>query len=437
MKNKTEKKMKRKRLLSSKLSKSTKRNLRIKKRKNYKIIRSKTPIDVRMLGEGMSIESNTSYTQTFDEKTATTSSIPRSMLEDKRSMGKNSSYAPTINQKLITIRSIPRSKLEDCNNKAAFEMKEPLKIGAGDQFFNKACFEYFTPEAKQILLKNLAANKHIKISDVVPPLQIDSNCWFNTMFSTLFISDKGRKFFHYFRQLMIEGTQANGEKIPDKLRNAFALLNFAVDASLTGNKYAYELNTNNIIRKIYEAIPDSYHVHLPYIRNVGEAGNPIQYYNSIINYLHHGSAKSPIELLYVRDCGLDWKDKVDVEIEKKMHLPHIIVIEIFDETDGSGGNSGVVKNKAQEFDSNGGKYVLDSCIIRDKQRQHFCATLTCEGKQFGYDGMSFHRIVHMEWKKHINSDFEWSFEGSNNRDGTPLRWNFTHGYQTLLYYRTH
>ena len=404
MKNKTQKRIKRKR--SFRVTRIKRKN-QIKKRKNYKIISSETPLDIAFLAQNIGKGS------------------------------KLSSYTPTINEKLVTIRSIPRSKLEDCNNTAAFEMKEPVKIGVGDEFFTKSCFEYFTPEAKKILLKNLAANKHIKISDVVPPRQIDSNCWFNTMFSTLFISDKGRKFFHYFRQLMIEGTQANGEKIPDKLRNGFALLNFAIDASLTGNKYAYELNTNNIIRNIYDAIPDAYHTQLPYIRNVGEAGNPIQYYNSIINYLHHGSSKSPIELLYISDCTSDWKERIHLEMAKKIHLPHIIVIEIFDELDGTAGNSGAVKNKPLEFGSDGGRYVLDSCIVRDKQRQHFCATLTCEGKQMGYDGMSFHRIVPMEWKKYINSDFEWSFDGSKNLDGTPLRWNFTHGYQMLLYYRIH
>jgi hypothetical protein len=375
------------------------------KGRKYKLIPSTTPINIQILGKGL--EPN-----------------------------KISSYSPTINEKLITIKSIPRSKLPDCNNEAAFEMREPLKIGTGDQFFGKSCFEYFTPEAKKILLKNLSANKHISVENVVPPVQIDSNCWFNTMFSTLFISDKGRKFLHYFRQLMIEGTQANGEPIPDKLRNGFALLNFAVDAALTGNKYAYELNTNNIIREIYDAIPDSYHTRLPYIKNVGEAGNPIRYYNSIINYLHHGSPKTPLELLYVGDCGSDWKERINTEIKKKTHLPHIIVIEIFDEQDGTAGNSGIVKNKPLAFSSNKGRYVLDSCIVRDKQRQHFCSTITCEGRETAYDGMSFHRLVPLEWKKYINSDFEWSFEGSENVDGTPLRWNFTHGYQMLLYYRT-
>jgi len=401
MKKKTQKQIKKK-LLFRLTRKRNKNN-----RKKYKIIPSETPVDIEFLGQNMGKGT------------------------------KFSSYTPTFNKKLVTIQSIPRSKLQDCNNQAAFEIKEPIKIGVNNEFFNNSCFEYFTPEAKKILLKNLSANKHIKISDVVPPQQIDSNCWFNTMFSSLFISDKGRKFFHYFRQLMIEGKQANGETIPNKLQNGFALLNFAIDSALTGNKYAYELNTNNIIRNIYDAIPYAYHTQLPYIRNVGEAGNPIKYYDSIINYLHHDSSKTPIEMLYINDCASNWKERIQFEIEKKTHLPHIIVIEIFDETDGTPGNSGLVKNKPLEFTSNKGRYVLDSCIMRDKQRQHFCATITCERKEMGYDGMSFHRIVPMEWKKYINSDFEWSFEGSNNMDGTPLRWNFTHGYQMLLYYRSY
>jgi hypothetical protein len=52
-----------------------------------------------------------------------------------------------------------------------------------------------------------------------------------------------------------------------------------------------------------------------------------------------------------------------------------------------------------------------------------------------YDGMSYHRLVPMEWKKYINSDYSWQFKGSNNSDGSPLKWNFLHGYQMLIYYR--
>ena len=75
--------------------------------------------------------------------------------------------------------------------------------------------------------------------------------------------------------------------IPQKLRNGFALLNYAIEACLTGNKYAYILDTNAIIRNIYDAVPESYKDKLPYITNVDEAGNPMRYYGSIIHYLHN------------------------------------------------------------------------------------------------------------------------------------------------------
>ena len=73
-------------------------------------------------------------------------------------------------------------------------------------------------------------------------------------------------------------------------------------------------------------------------------------------------------------------------------------------------------------------------MIRDTTQQHFCATLTCESTEMAYDGMSYHRLVPLSWKKYINSDFSWGFEGSND-NGIPLKWNFTHGYQMLMYYR--
>jgi hypothetical protein len=79
-----------------------------------------------------------------------------------------------------------------------------LQIGIFKKLFGKNCVPYYEPKAVKFLLKNLSANKHIKIDKIIPPIQSQSNCWFNTMFVTLFVSDKGRKFFHFFRQLMIE-----------------------------------------------------------------------------------------------------------------------------------------------------------------------------------------------------------------------------------------
>ena len=336
------------------------------------------------------------------------------------------SYSPTINLDLVTLKSIPRKELLDCNIEAAFKLKEPLQIGIKGKLFGKSCHYYYTPEAKKFLLKNLSADKHINPDKIIPPIQSQSNCWFNAMFVTFFVSDKGRKFFHFLRQLMIEGKQQDGTAIPEKLRDGFALLNFGIDAALTGNEYAYKLNTNNIIHLLFKGIPKSYKLHEPYIVDVDNAGNPVLYYKSIIHYLNNSS----IQMLFIRDVNSKWKDKVIESVTKLGHLPHIIILEVYEQM------ASEFNRKPVLFSVNNGKYQIDSTVVRDISKQHFCATITCEGKQMGYDGASFHRLVPMEWKHKLNSDVNWQFDGTKDSDGiTPLEWNFTKSYQLLTYYR--
>lgn len=344
-----------------------------------------------------------------------------------------SSYSPSVNKELVLLESVQRKDVHNCNNSKAFLLEEPLKIGIPGLIYGKYCHDYDSPEAKKFLLKNLAANKHVNPGKIVPPIQSLANCWFNTMFVILFVSDKGRKFFHFFRQLMIEGKQSNGQVITeDKLKNGFALLNYAIDACLTGSKYAYTLNTNAVIHQIYDAVPPDYKSGLPYIKDINEAGNPIRYYMSLVNYLNNKS----LEMIYVHNANTRWKDQVVEQAQKLQHLPHVIIIEIFsDNSDTKGQEKDKVQNKAISFDLNGHTYALDSAVIRDTSKQHFCATLTCEKKEMAYDGMSFHRLVSMDWKKHINSDFKWQFLGSTDNNRKNLTWNFVNGYQLLVYYR--
>jgi len=335
---------------------------------------------------------------------------------------KKSSYSPTINKQLVTLQSIQRENLIDCNIEEAYKLKEPLQIGIPNK--NK-CVNYYEPDAKKFLLHNLAADKHIDPKKIVPPIQSQSNCWFNAMFVTFFVSDKGRKFFHFLRQLMIEGKQKTGAVIPEKMRDAFALLNFSVDACLTGNNFAYILDTNSIIHQLYKSIPVSYKENYPIIVDVDAPGNPLLYYMSIINYLNDSS----IILLFVRDADLNWKDKVVNAVNKMTHLPHLIVLEIYDE------KASEFNKKPVVFTVNEGRYKIDSAVIRDVSKQHFCATITCEGSEMGYDGMSFHRLVPLSWKHKMNTNYNWQFEVTKNYDGTPLEWNFTKCYQLLMYYR--
>ena len=340
-----------------------------------------------------------------------------------------SSYSPSINKALVSLKSISRQPILNCNTGKAFSMKkkEPLEIRINDK-----CYLYSTQTAKEFLLKNLSANKHINPKNIITPIQSLGNCWFNTMFVTLFVSDKGRKFFHFFRQLMINGKKADGIPISKDLRNGFALLNYAIDACLQGNQFAYKMDTNTIIKDIYKNIPVQFKDKLSYITNIKDAGNPMRYYGSLMYYLQDKS----IHLAFVEACNKTWKEQLLNKLKKDnqdpnhVHNPQVIVLEFFDDA------SKVVTNKPSQFTlANGTRYALDSCIVRNTMGHHFCSLLTCEQKEYAYDGMSFHRLVPLAWKKQINKIFTWQFEGSTDADDKLLEWNFKSGYQMLVYYR--
>jgi len=372
-------------------------------------------------------------------------------IDDKaRGFFSYSSYSPTINKELVSLKSTMRERVMGCNNDRAFELHDPLQIELPGE--NK-CVPYYDERAKKLLLHNLSANKHIDVSKIITPKQYLANCWFNAMFVSFFISDKGRKFFHYFRQLMIVGKLKNGKKIPPKLADAFALFNFAIESSLTGSKYAYDLDTNSIIQQIYNFMPKnlkrstakstsdidnvSYEIY-----NINEAGNPFDYYLSIIEYLDESKHidETPIDFLLIETLtSPDWKNNVREKIKKNNYYPHIILIVIPDflNNKNSYGTANIIKDKEQEFSINDSRYVLDSCVIRDNYQQHFCSLITCEGKQYAYDGESYHRLVQFEWKQHINSSYTWSFyyEDENFLEVKP-EWSFLKGYQILMYYLT-
>jgi len=332
-----------------------------------------------------------------------------------------SSYSPSINKELVSLKSVQRNPVFNCNNERAFLLEAPLKIGVPDKSGKKTCYPYDDPVAKKYMLKNLKANKHVNPDKIITPIQELANCWFNTMFVSLFISDKGRKFFHFLRQMMIEGKQKGGNPIPEVLKDGLALFNYAIDACLTGNKYAYILNTNAIIQQIYDSIPEEYKDKYYYIRDVDEAGNPVRYYLSLINYL--GNRSLPV--LFVQDCGVNWEFQIKSKLIGK--LPDVIILEFFNDDE-------LTANKKTSFVLNGAKYSLDSCIIRDTAQNHFSSLLTCEKKEMAYDGMSFHRLTYMDWKDKINTDFKWQFKGSED-GGKLLTWNFAKGYYMLIYYR--
>ena len=104
---------------------------------NNIIIQNKTPLLIRKASEKISDNVNDFF-------------IPHLFAKKNN----KTSYSPTINKEIVTLKTIPRQKIVDCNNKLAFELKEPLQIGIPGVVYGKKCFDYNTQEAQKFLLKN-------------------------------------------------------------------------------------------------------------------------------------------------------------------------------------------------------------------------------------------------------------------------------------------
>jgi hypothetical protein len=342
-------------------------------------------------------------------------------------------YIPTINKLLVPLKSINRKTIhtKKCNkNPFALKNNEEFKIE-----INGVCYSFFEKQAINYLLHNLSANKHVDVNKLITPKQYDANCWFNVMFVTFFISDKGRIFFHFLRQLMITGTQANGDVIHPELWKTFSLLNYYIDISAKGDSLAKKINTNSIILKIYHVIKNlsQNKSHLNSNNNKiykkSEPGNPVVYYTTIINFLNN----KDINILKVY-CAVNWKQSLETQLYNYLSItkgvmPHIILLEFSYSV-----SNNVEKTRGSELFLNNSKYKLDSACVIDVEREHFCSCLTIEGIDYMYDGMSNHRIIKKQWKTLLNSPIEWSFKGSHNYDGTLKKWSFLNGYHILFYY---
>jgi hypothetical protein len=288
-----------------------------------------------------------------------------------------------------------------------------------------------------------------------------------------FISDKGRKFNRYLREAMITGSIVKnynkdvplkaGETLdsnksiirktikPLNLRKVFFIFNLCIEASLSGNQMAYFMDTNFIVRKLYDILNTKGNVDLV---KTNKASNPETFYESIKKYLFNNydswqapfrSSSSP-DIIPVHEMHFFISDNyylehLDIKINNKIlnnppatqRPPDMIGIAIGDNDDGTAGDSGEIDKKKTRFQItyNGEKitYALDSVLIRDTSTRHFCCLITCNGNDMGFDGESFHRVSPFKWKNLINKDKAWRFEGSN------VDWNFRNGYQKLYYYR--
>ena len=345
------------------------------------------------------------------------------------------SFSPEINKKLVTKRKSPPDssviQLTSCVDFRDGARRDPKVFIKG-----VGCRPYFSAEGQHTLMKALSySRKNLKMEQVVAPKQVQSNCWFNTMFMVYFVSDKGRKFFKFFRQLMITGKKANGEIIkPPRLQIAFANLNLAIEASLSGTTLFESFNTNALIKQIYSGIPVK--GRRKAIKSTGVANNPLAYYQAIMSYLNTENVK--LLNIYVNSSLIGFNPFVRNELvwylQKNGTLPDVLAIEILDEV-----SKKYDKSKELVYTNIDGlnvTYKLDSSVVRDTKKRHFCCVLEIGGKECGFDGASFRKLSTFKWKKFLNANKNWTFEGST-WDGTTedILWNFKNGYQILFYYR--
>lgn len=343
----------------------------------------------------------------FTIKKRTTRSIRRSIPDSiVRSVNnRENNYKLSLNKNLISFRPTEVEPLKVCNLRKAFRYEEKLKY-----ILNGKCYDYDDEIIKQYLLKRLKNNDTIHISQIIAPKQIDSNCWFNALFMMFFVSDRGRIFFHYMRELMIKGKTLTTEITDVRMRNVLALLNFIIECCLSGNLLAQNLNTNKIIKKIYDLVKEK-NIN---ITNINEAGNPISYYQTLVQYLGKNELK-----MVVTDIS-HWKKNI-----KHIDPPHIIIIQSYNTT----------KHKPHQFSIGSYVYELDSASVINISGEHFCSTVTCNGVEFAFDGYSNSRLIPFEWKKMINENAEWGFKDNIYEFENDTLWNFTKNYAALCYYR--
>lgn len=325
--------------------------------------------------------------------------------------------------------------------------------------------DFNTKKAVEILLNNLYSTKKLDYTKVIAPIQWHSNCWFNCGFMINFISDKGNKFNKFIREAMITGSITTTKdksqlskplhfldksknvvrkKInPPSLRKALFVLNLAIESAITGTQLAYFFDTNMIVRQIYQSLPSKFKAKNPIIKTA-MPGNPSAYYSSIISYLIEDKSDIPIHTdnWYI-ESNSDIIENIDIMSSWTSSMgkkpSDIIKLSIYDDNvkENPGMNPGeskYVNNKPYKItidDKEGNiyEYELDSILIRDKSARHFACVIMCGGVECGFDGESFHRMSKFNWKKLINKDQNFTFEGSN------VYWNFMNGYQELNYYR--
>lgn len=334
------------------------------------------------------------------------------------------SYRPSIDKYLIKTRNSSKYNIFDgilsCNNIQIIDDKILKRVlDPKIRLSNNKCVNYNHRDSINLFLDNLSKYKKIEPYVLIGPKQSLYNCWFNTGFIINYISDRGRIFNKYIRQYMITGEVPGLKKFKPRLHRTLFLYNIAIEATIEGSVIATQMNTNDIIKRIYNDIPKKYREENKFFINVKEMGHPFQYQKALLNYIHINGYK---------DCYVDGNDIFE-EYEKNNYFLNndkkdTLWVQILDK------NSRHIKNRKRYLiDNYGNKFVLDSALVRDTHKTHFCCFITLNNEEYVYDGVMTPSIKKIEWK---NDNI---LNKKNNIKLDKKIWDFMNGYQVLVYYR--
>ena len=333
------------------------------------------------------------------------------------------SYSPNVNRLMGSLKSISPAKYATnqlCEKDELFVMQKNGK---------KKCVKMTSKIAKTTMLNNLLSKKPLDCAEVIGPKQSLNNCWFNCFFMVFFISDKARKFFRFFRMSMITGIFPTGEKIPPRLKKPFLLLNKYIEASLhpysenDAMRLADVMDTNDIIRNIAKAIGKKSREEFGIVKT-RKPGNPLGYYLRLFKYMD-GPALPMI--IVINKTNSDSKQYIEQKQATLSNPCDIICLWRHAE---DGKTFIIIENLKITHKGVTYTYKLDSAVLRDTKKRHTSAYITCNKKQFAFDGESFSRMQPFNWREKLNKNTKWRFSAQYK-----TYFNFRNGYHTLLYYR--
>lgn len=386
--------------------------------------------------------------------------------------------SPSINKLLGTkktpLLSFCPAKIGDYETPSS---KRPNKILVKTKSGTAEWVGWSTKAAKDYMMQQFLSNVPIDCGKVRGPQQYFSNCWFNTFFMSLFISDKGRNTFQYLRNAMITGefpatTTKHRSEIPKPYKKGLFYLNALIQNSLHG-ALPKLYDTNNVVKSLN--IGSSKVKGKSIFPKLKEYSNPLVFYIKLIESLEGPRASNRIKLatinvnkqaiknlhssfqlqstdtsswhqqLYER-CNqnvLDFiPDFICVELDELVGIPKEYETAAgwwmvegkkkwgFHGYGSKSGDSNRFKIKAKD-----GKtyiYELDSLVARDTTKQHFGSFLTCNKKDYVFDGACNTKISPLNWKRIAIRQ-----EPLNllQRDSTGLMFDLLRNYNVSFYYR--